>query len=160
MAAIQALVNQTTGSSCGQPEFHLLLPCAAPNTARVVIPSCNSSLGNGVSNTCIFYDVTQGDMDVNCTGTHNCYSGLGHVWRALDIELAYQPAYGTNIGWDFATGIGTVNANNLVNNWPKPRSAVLSITSTHTGNFTQGQKNATYTVTVSNAASAGRRAEQ
>ncbi len=33
-------------------------------------------------------------------------------------------------------------------------SAVLSITKTHTGNFTQGQQNATYTVTVSNGANA------
>jgi hypothetical protein len=30
----------------------------------------------------------------------------------------------------------------------------LSITSTHTGNFTHGQQNATYTITVSNAANA------
>ena len=34
-------------------------------------------------------------------------------------------------------------------------SAALSIASTHTGNFTQGQAGATYTVTVSNAAGAG-----
>jgi hypothetical protein len=33
--------------------------------------------------------------------------------------------------------------------------AVLSITKTHSGNFTQGQTNAVYTVTVSNAAGAG-----
>ena len=33
--------------------------------------------------------------------------------------------------------------------------ALLSITKTHSGNFTQGQQNATYTVTVSNTAGAG-----
>jgi subtilisin family serine protease len=33
--------------------------------------------------------------------------------------------------------------------------AALSVTKTHTGNFTQGQQNATYTVTVSNASGAG-----
>src|SRR5690348_499540 len=32
---------------------------------------------------------------------------------------------------------------------------VLSITKSHTGNFTQGQQNATYTVTVSNGVGAG-----
>jgi hypothetical protein len=31
---------------------------------------------------------------------------------------SYQPAYGTTTGWDFSTGIGTVNAYNLVVNWP------------------------------------------
>jgi hypothetical protein len=29
---------------------------------------------------------------------------------------AYQPAYGATPGWDFATGIGSVNAYNLVFN--------------------------------------------
>ena len=35
-----------------------------------------------------------------------------------------------------------------------PAAPVLSITKTHTGNFTQGQTNATYTVTVSNTGNA------
>jgi uncharacterized repeat protein (TIGR01451 family) len=53
-------------------------------------------------------------------------------------------------------GIGSVNAANLVNNWPAlSKLPVLSITKTHTGNFSQGQQNATYSVTVSNAANAG-----
>jgi hypothetical protein len=29
---------------------------------------------------------------------------------------SYQPAYGATPGWDFATGLGSVNAYNLVNN--------------------------------------------
>ena len=31
---------------------------------------------------------------------------------------SYQPAFGATPGWDFATGIGTPNAYNLVMNWP------------------------------------------
>ena len=38
---------------------------------------------------------------------------------------AYQIAYGTATGWDFATGIGSVNANNLVSNWPVAGRAVV-----------------------------------
>jgi len=30
---------------------------------------------------------------------------------------AYRPAYSATTGWDFATGIGTVNVYNLVMNW-------------------------------------------
>jgi hypothetical protein len=30
------------------------------------------------------------------------------------VASAYQPAYGATPGWDFATGIGSVNAYNLV----------------------------------------------
>jgi hypothetical protein len=32
------------------------------------------------------------------------------------VASAYQPAYGATPGWDFATGIGSVNAYNLVFN--------------------------------------------
>jgi hypothetical protein len=32
-------------------------------------------------------------------------------------DRRYRPAYGATTGWDFATGIGTVNAANLANNW-------------------------------------------
>ncbi len=71
-------------------------------------------------------------------------------------NTSFAPAYGTTVGWDFATGIGSVNAANLVNNWPaSSKPPVLSITKTHTGSFSQGQQNAIYSVTVSNAANAG-----
>ena len=90
--------------------------------------SCNSSKGNGVASTCIFYDVTLGDMDVNCsffnkTHIYNCYDPSGTFTNALMGALStsnssYNPAFGTTKGWDFATGIGTVNATNLVSNWP------------------------------------------
>jgi subtilase family serine protease len=30
---------------------------------------------------------------------------------------AYARAYGTGTGWNFATGLGTLNATNLVNDW-------------------------------------------
>ena len=56
-------------------------------------------------------------MDVNCTGTHNCYLPSGRNGVLSTSTTSYKPAYGTTTGWDFATGIGTVNAANLVNNW-------------------------------------------
>jgi hypothetical protein len=33
-------------------------------------------------------------------------------------NTAYAPAYAATKGWDFATGIGTINAYNLVHAWP------------------------------------------
>jgi hypothetical protein len=56
-------------------------------------------------------------MDVNCTGTHNCYRPSGTNGVLSTSNTAYDPAYGTTVGWDFATGIGTVNAANLVADW-------------------------------------------
>jgi hypothetical protein len=119
MAGIQALVNQKAGARQGNPNFVYYSLSAAEYGAS----ACNSTLGYTVGSSCIFYDVTQGDNDVDCVGTHtfgtnNCYlpSGANGVLSASNN--AYQPAFGTTTGWDFPTGIGTVNAYNLVNNWP------------------------------------------
>jgi hypothetical protein len=53
-------------------------------------------------------------MDVNCTGSHNCYLPSGRNGVLSTSTTSYAPAYKTGTGWDFATGIGTVNAYNLV----------------------------------------------
>jgi len=116
MAGIQALINQKTASRQGNPN-PVYYQLAASEYGSSGNGSCNSSNGNTVSNSCIFYDVTQGDMDVDCAGP-NCYLGGGSVGVLSTSNSAFSPAYGTTTGWDFATGIGTVNAANLVNNWP------------------------------------------
>jgi subtilase family serine protease len=116
MAAIQALVNEKNGGAQGNPNV-VYYKLAATEYGASGNASCNSTLGNTTSSTCIFYDVTQGDMDVNCTGTHNCFLPSGTQGVLSTSNTAYQPAYGTHTGWDFSTGIGTVNANNLVNQW-------------------------------------------
>ncbi len=131
MAGIQALVNQKVGGSQGNPN-PLYYSLAATEYGGSGSTSCNSTLGNGVGSSCIFYDVTQGDMDVNCTGTHNCYLPSGTYGVLSTSDGAYDPAYGTQIGWDFATGIGTVNATNLVNYWP---GAAFTFASTGPGSI-------------------------
>jgi hypothetical protein len=52
------------------------------------------------------------------TGTHNCYRPSGTNGVLSTSNSSYAPAYRTGTGWDFATGIGTVNAFNLVMGWP------------------------------------------
>jgi hypothetical protein len=61
--------------------------------------------------------VTLGDMDVNCTGSHSCYAPSGTYGVLSTSNSSYAPAYGTGRGWDFATGLGTVNVLNLLNSW-------------------------------------------
>jgi subtilase family serine protease len=117
MAGIQALVNQKIAASVGNPN-PTLYSLAKTEYGTSGSTSCNSSNGNGVGSACVFYDVTQGDMDVNCTGTHNCYRPSGTNGVLSTSSSSYSTAYGTGTGWDFATGIGTVNAANLVNAWP------------------------------------------
>ncbi len=114
MAGIQALVNQATRSRAGNPNpsFYSLAKTEYGTSGST---ACNSSKGNTAGASCIFYDVTQGDMDVPCTGTNNCYLPSGTYGVLSTSGSAYQPAYAAGTGWDFATGIGTVNVTNLVN---------------------------------------------
>jgi subtilase family serine protease len=133
MAGFQALINQNTGSRQGNPNptYYIL---AAGEYGTAGNSSCNSSNGNTVASTCIFYDVTLGDNDMNClymdaTDLFNCYDppnifANGYVGVLSTDNNSYQPAFTATTGWDFATGIGTVNVANLVNNWPMAPSSL------------------------------------
>jgi len=114
MAGIQALVNQKMGSAQGNPNYvYYALAASTPS---------------------VFHNVTRGDIDVNCVGTENCYGSSGSTGSggrggrgggfgnatsgALSTSsTSFSPAYGTSISWSFATGIGSVDAFNLVMNW-------------------------------------------
>ena len=130
-AGIQALLNQKINSLSGNPVF--VLYNLAKTDTNYGSGHCDSNSPAGPSSSCIFYDVTPtglpsgvtSDMDVPCSslsGTlHNCYQPGGATLGVLSTSnTVLQPAYGTATGWDFATGIGTVNVQNLINNWPPP----------------------------------------
>ena len=117
-AGIMALVNQKYGPQ-GNANY-VLYPLAAQSGA-----SCASS--GSPASTCTFYDVQTGNNSVACVaGYSNCSntgtSGYGIL--VVPSPSAYIPPYtATTPGWpatagyDLATGLGTVNAANLVNNW-------------------------------------------
>jgi len=111
MAGIQALVNQNAGGAQGNPNYvYYSLAVSTPS---------------------VFHSVTRGDIDVNCTGTANCFGSTGSVTYgrggrptgsatsgALSVSSSsFTPAYGTGASWNFATGIGSVDAFNLVMDW-------------------------------------------
>lgn len=87
-AAIMALVNQKTNSRQGQANF-VLYPLAAGQSAAT---NCASSAPP--ASTCIFNDITAGNSDV-----------------------PGQTGFAATSGYDLATGLGSVNAANLVNGW-------------------------------------------
>jgi subtilase family serine protease len=116
MAGIQALVNQYTASRWGNPNT-VLYQLANNEYGSSGTTTCSSNLGNTVASNCIFYDVTSGDMDLPCRGTNNCYTPSGTNGVLSTSNSSYLPAYGAAPGWDFATGIGSVNAYNLVTQW-------------------------------------------
>jgi subtilase family serine protease len=112
MAGVQALINQTVGGPQGNPN-----PIYYAMAAKV--PSA-------------FHVTPQGDIDVNCEGARNCfgYAGTLDYGRGGRIfgttyggvlstsNTSYAPAYAaTGSAWNFATGLGSVDVNNLVTNW-------------------------------------------
>jgi subtilase family serine protease len=123
MAGIQALINQKMGGAQGNPNYTYYKLAAAEQGAHGTT-RCNSTGGSVASPVmphaeCIFNDVTEGDIDLNCTGT-NCFGVAGASEGALSTSAnALAPAYAAGTGWDFATGLGTVNAYNLVTAWSK-----------------------------------------
>ena len=54
---------------------------------------------------------------MNCTGSANCYLPSGTNGVLSTSDNVYAPAFKAGTGWDFATGIGSVNALNLVMSW-------------------------------------------
>jgi subtilase family serine protease len=133
MAGLQALINQSAGGPQGNPNYVYYALAAQSNAS-----GCNSTSGNGVAPNCVFYTVTQGDNDVNCGGTESCFGaatsagsgrrgfggggGFGGFSSSMNGALStssqsYAPAFGAAAGWSFATGIGSVNAYNLVTSW-------------------------------------------
>ncbi len=128
MASIQALVNQKTGSRWGNPNT-VYYSMAATEYGAAGSASCNSSTVNKLSNSCVFYDITQGDLEGVCKSTtkagvttaRNCYIASGTIGvSSVTLSPTYTPAYNTQVGWDYASGIGSVNAYNLVMNWTPP----------------------------------------
>lgn len=113
LAGIQALVNQKVGGPQGNP-----------NPVYYSLAASNPS---------VFHQVTQGDISVNCSGVANCFGIIGNIdygrnGRVFDTTFggalsvsstSFADAYAAGAGWNFANGLGSVDANKLVNAWPK-----------------------------------------
>jgi subtilase family serine protease len=114
MAGIQALVNQKMGGAQGNPN---------PVYYKLAASSVASS---------VFHSVTTGDIAVDCAGEVNCFGatfeGRGRATPVTEFVgngalsstgAKYTPAFAAASGWNFATGLGSVDAYNLILNWSK-----------------------------------------
>jgi hypothetical protein len=117
-AGIMALVNQKMQSQQGNANV-VFYKLAAKQSAS----SCNSS--TGPASTCTFNDVTSGTIAMPCAkGSPNCTTSNSND------QYGILSGYNAGAGYDLATGLGSVNAQNLVNNWSSvtflPSSTMLS----------------------------------
>jgi subtilase family serine protease len=130
MAGIQALVNQKWGRQGNPNATYYKLAATEFGTAGSA--DCNSTKGKTVASTCIFNDVTQGDINVNCTGPNSCFNPGTSPQGVLSTSASgFGSAYGAHTGWDFATGLGSVNATNLVNSTAWSATPAISWTPPH-----------------------------
>jgi subtilase family serine protease len=121
MAGIQALIDEKTGAKWGDPNPIYYAMAKAEYSTSGQTSYCNSTTVPKIGNICIFYDVTQGDIDVPCNaGTANCWApNTSDSFGLLSTSTTKdQPAYLSNSGWDFGSGIGSVNVFNMLNYWP------------------------------------------
>jgi hypothetical protein len=149
-----ALVNhnqQLNGHSArqGNANYVLYKMAAQPNA------SCNSSTAPLGSSSCIFYDTTKGNISADCQlGSPNCGGPGPFTGVLVDPNNTGTPAWTTTAGFDLATGLGSVNVQNLVKNWAgstfTPTVTTLSISTPPP--FTHGQS---VPVNISVAANGG-----
>jgi hypothetical protein len=173
LAGIFALIAQSTGERLGQPNFVLYTMAGTELGVGSYIDGCNGSGntdgsgGDAVgttatvpASTCIFYDVETSNISQACSaGSPNCYTDSGSTGILSTSTVAAMPAYITGEGFDLATGIGSLNIANLVNNWQSAAAGGISYTPTvvlgaSAASYTYGLPPAiTYTATVSGAGS-------
>jgi Pro-kumamolisin, activation domain/Bacterial Ig-like domain (group 3) len=109
-AAIMALVDQKMNARQGLANYVLYKLAAAEK-----LSSCNASNTSGLpASTCVFNDVTVGNNEV-------------------PGEVSAGTQYPATVGYDLATGLGSVNVANLVNRWSSvtfnASNTAISITS-------------------------------
>jgi len=171
LAGIFALIAQATGERLGQPNYVLYNMAGVEfgTTSYTAGNTCNGSGASGVgttatvpAGTCIFYDIQTSNISQACrTGSANCFtSGSPNVGiLSATSPVSAAPAYVTGQGYDLATGIGSINITNLVNNWQTAASGGISYTPTVTvtatsASYTYGLPSAiTYTAVVSGSGS-------
>jgi subtilase family serine protease len=115
VAGIQALVNQNTGGKQGNP-----------NVVYYALATSQPS---------VFHTVSQGDIDVNCSGPTNCYGFIGTVGYGRGGRIfgttyggalstsntSFVSAYSAGAPFSLANGLGSIDAYNLVTNWSQSR---------------------------------------
>lgn len=144
-AGIQALIDQGLagkGLSADQgnaaPTLYVLASREYAATSSLM--ACNADNGAKGTGNCVFHDITDGGNSTQCVvveafdeTTPDCYfygtiNNLFGTYGPTQVGLTsssianYNPrtaAFAAHAGWDFANGLGSVNATNLFAAWKK-----------------------------------------
>jgi hypothetical protein len=107
-AGILSMVNQKTGSRQGNANYVLYNLASQQQRAGTICSAISGVPAAG----CVFNDITTDTIAMPCLkGSPNCT-----VTNSAD-RYGVLSGYNSGAGYDLATGLGSVNAANLVNNW-------------------------------------------
>ena len=106
-AGILSLVNQKTGSRLGNANYVLYNLAAQQSRSGT---ACNAAGAPAAG--CVFNDLTTSTIAMPCIkGSSNCTT------TTPSDRYGILSGYPATAGYDLATGLGSVNAANLVNSW-------------------------------------------
>ena len=143
---VMGLVVQATSAFQGNANYNfynLATTEYGPANGTFAGAACSGSgLGTGVGSTCIFQDVAgdtpnpaggtvTSDIVQPCGfGTSNCWEGTaGDVVGLSSLSsTTFLDAYPAGQGYDAATGLGSLNINNLVTQWNTSSTGFASTT--------------------------------
>jgi hypothetical protein len=122
-AGMLALVMQKQGTALGNINY-VLYKLGSTEYADASSTSCSSSTV-ATGNSCVFYDITQGSNATPClVFSIDCDTG------DQVNQIGILTGYSTTSGYDLASGLGSVNAYNLVEDWNSASSTFLPSTTT------------------------------
>jgi subtilase family serine protease len=144
-AGIQALIDQglakqglTPNQGNAAPTLYALAMDeygGASGAVPASLATCSSDNGAKGTGKCVFHNITRGSIATQCVqqlpdiATPDCYyygALPNSFYGPLQVGLtstkpgkynANTEAYAARPGWSFATGLGSVNAKNLLNAW-------------------------------------------
>ncbi|MBB5339153.1 Ig-like domain repeat protein [Tunturiibacter gelidoferens] len=120
-AGILSLINQKTGSRQGNANYVLYNLASQQQKAGKICSAISGIPAAG----CVFNDITTDTIAMPCLkGSPNCT-----VTNSAD-RYGVLSGYNSGAGYDFTTGLGSVNAANLVNNWTNANFTASSTTLT------------------------------
>jgi subtilase family serine protease len=121
-AGVAALIVQRSGGALGNINSRLYALAQTQFTNRSMVTFCNSTRGNKSGASCVFHNVTAGDIAEPCYATSgDCYSNKEAAPEGIGVlrndDEPSENAYPAGQGYNLATGLGTVNVKNLVTSY-------------------------------------------
>ena len=128
LSGVTGLLITATGQPQGvlNPALYALARAQFANPSTATACYSNGQTGNASVTTslpaagCIFHDVTTSNNDVPCqAGSLNCFVNSGKSYGLLSTAGAgsLQIGYSSGVGYDEATGLGSVDVYNLITKW-------------------------------------------